>query len=112
MSKPHGLLTRLVFAATLCGAVMAPGAAYAWGHRGWGWGGGVFFGFAPPVYIGPPVIYAGPPVYYPPPPVYAPAPAGQTCYAGPYVCPLDYPGPAGAPCTCPANNGRVGGLIR
>ena len=119
MNRPWSFLTRLLVAAALCGGVMAPAAANAWGwHGGWGggWGGrgGVYFGFAPPVYIGPPVIYAGPPVVYAPgPPVYAaPAATGQACYAGAYVCPLDNPGPAGAPCTCPANVGRVQGLIR
>ena len=31
-------------------------------------------------------------------------PAGQACYAGPYVCPLEAPSPVGAPCSCPTNN--------
>jgi hypothetical protein len=115
MRKPRSFVIGFLVAA-LCGAAMAPGAAYAWGHGGWGWRGGVFFGFAPPVYVGPPMIYAGPPVVYPPPvyapPPYAPAPAGQACYAGAYVCPLDQPGPIGARCSCPTNTGRAGGQIR
>eukprot|EP01037_Dinobryon_pediforme_P005336 gene5336-5389_t len=83
-----------------------PAQAYWRGHFG-------FYG--PGIIVGPPVIYAPPPpVYYaPPPPVYyAPAPAGQTCYAGPYICPLDRPTPAGGGCSCPANNGRVYGTAR
>ena len=112
------------------------GGGWGWGGgwRGggccWG-GGGVYLGFAPPIYVAPPV-YIGPPVVYAPPPVYAPGPGyappagyapggyapgapGQvsaTCYAGAYICPLENPGPAGAPCTCPTNNGRVQGAIR
>jgi len=139
MRKPWGWLMRLLAVAALCGAVMAPVAANAWGGGGgggwrggggawhgggWGggccWGGGgVFLGFvppfyyAPPVYIGPPVVYAPPPVYGAPAPGYAPGPAGGTsCYAGAYVCPLENPGPAGAPCTCPTNTGRVAGAVR
>ena len=111
--------------AALSGAVV-PSPAYAGGN------GGFFIGIAPPpVYFGPP-IYARPPVYYPPPPVYyapppvyyAPPPViyapppfyvapppryGQTCYAGPYTCPLLPPGPAGGTCSCPANQGRAYG---
>ena len=42
------------------------------------------------------------------------APAGQACYAGAYVCPLERPAPAGDACSCPARGGqrawgRVGG---
>ena len=126
MRKPWSRLTGLLDAANLCGGALVPTAAYAWGHGGWGWGGGgwgccarggVYFGFAPPIYIGPPVVYAGPPVVYAPPPGYAvpapgPAPIGQSCYAGAYICPLDNPGPVGSPCTCPTNTGRVQGAIR
>ena len=84
--------------------------ALAWRH--WGWGPGVYFGIFPPVVVGPPVYY-GPPAYYGPPGYYAPPPrpAGDACYAGAYVCPLDRPGPAGAPCSCPTNSGRAGGYI-
>ena len=114
MSKPWSFLAILLFAVGLCGAVMAPGTAHAWGRGGWGCcGGGIYFGFAPPVYVGPPVVYVGPPVAYAPGPVYAApgpgGPAGPACYAGAYVCPLDNPGPTGAACTCPTNNGRVAG---
>jgi len=115
----------------LCGGVMAPAAANAWGWHGggggWGWhGGGVFFGFPGPIYVGPPVVYAAPPVVYAAPPVVyapgqpvyaapgygAPAPIGSSCYAGAYICPLENPGPAGAPCTCPTNSGRIAGQVR
>jgi hypothetical protein len=121
MSKPWIFVSKLLAAAILCGAVMAPGAANAWGWRGggWGWHGGVYFGFPGPIYVGPPVVYAGPPVVYAPgPPAYAapyaaPAYAAATsCDAGPYICPLENPGPAGAPCTCPTNTGRVAGSAR
>lgn len=103
-------LAALAFLA-LTGTV-APTPAHAW------WRGGVVVGIAPPpLYFGPPV-YAPPPVYYAPPPVvYAPPPFyvappsrySQTCYAGPYTCPLQPPGPAGSPCSCPANQGRAYG---
>jgi hypothetical protein len=79
---------------------------------------------APP----PPVYYAAPPVaYYAPAPavVATPAPAvavtaaptyasaaGQGCYAGAYVCPLEQATPVGADCSCPANEGRVAGQVR
>jgi hypothetical protein len=71
-----------------------------------------FFG---PGFYGPPAYYPPPPMYYPPPPVvYAPpqsyAPgsggAGQACYAGPYVCPMDRPATTGAGCYCPGNGGQ------
>ena len=77
---------------------------------------GGYFGFvappiviAPPVLVGPPIGYYGPPGYYPPP-VYAAPAAGQGCYAGPYVCPLDTPAGVGAPCSCPAKGSRVFGV--
>jgi hypothetical protein len=79
-----------------------------------------------PVYVPPPVYYPPPPVYYPPPPVYytpqpayspaapayspGPSGAGQACYAGPYVCPMDRPVAPGGTCYCIGNGGqRVGG---
>jgi hypothetical protein len=101
-------------ALALVGVVAMPGTAHAW------WRGGPYvgFGFFPPVVVAPPpVYYPPPPVYYAPPPVYAPAPAyspaqaGQGCYAGAYVCPLEHATPVGAPCSCPANNGRVSGQV-
>jgi len=121
MGKPWSFMSKLLVAAVLCGAVMAPASANAWGWHGgwgggWGWrGGGVYFGFPGPIYVGPPVVYAGPPVVYAPgPPVYAaPAPtAAASCFAGAYICPLENPGPGGAPCTCPTNTGRVAGVAR
>jgi len=105
-------------------AMMAMAAAPATAHGRWG-GGGVFFGFAPPAFVPPafvPPVFVAPPVYvapYPyyrpyaaPPPYYAAPAASGGCYAGPYVCPLDGPPLAGAPCSCPANNGRVWGRAR
>ncbi|HYZ24201.1 MAG TPA: hypothetical protein VE690_18780, partial [Rhodopila sp.] len=79
----------------------------------------VFFGFGFPVY--PPYYYPPPAVYYPPPVVYAPPPAvyppppdaytptlphDQTCFAGPYTCPMEHPVPYGAACYCTGNNGQ------
>ena len=66
--------------------------------------------YAPPAYYYPPPVYVPPPGYYPPPPAgYAPQPpsagAGQSCYAGPYVCPMDSPVASGAPCYCLGNQG-------
>lgn len=96
--------------------------AQAWVRQGPHWGVGV--------YVGPPVIYAPPPpvyyyapprpVYVVPPPVYvAPphrpvyaGPAGQACYAGAWVCPLDRPAGIGASCSCPTNGGRAFGQAR
>lgn len=106
-------MRRIIFGAAAvvlaAGAMLASHPAEAW------WRGGGFF-YGPPVFIGPPVVYAPPPVYYAPGPVYGPGPtygpAGQACYAGPYVCPLDQPTPAGAQCSCPANQGRVYGQAR
>ena len=79
----------------------------------------------PPVYYAPPppVYYAPPPpVYYTPPQSYAPAPdlaparigranagqagAGQACYAGAYVCPMDRPVASGGSCYCAGNGGQ------
>lgn len=95
------------------GLALAPVAAQA------RWRGGLFFGigplfapplYAPPAYYGPPIYAPPPPVYYGPPPmIYAPAPAGQGCYAGPYICPLDHPAPIGAACSCPTGQGRAYG---
>ncbi|HEY8614019.1 MAG TPA: hypothetical protein VIL69_22390 [Roseomonas sp.] len=61
------------------------------------------YAYPPP----PPAYYVPPyPAYAPPYPSYAPRPAGQTCYAGAYICPLERPLPAGDACACPAQNGR------
>lgn len=96
-------------AVLLLGGVLAAPSAQAW------WRGGFGFGFVPyvpaPHYVVP-YYYAPPPVYYVPPPAYgAPAP-GQTCYAGPYICPLAQPSAINAPCSCPMNDGgRAGGRV-
>ncbi|MEA2775897.1 MAG: hypothetical protein QOF90_1303 [Acetobacteraceae bacterium] len=69
-------------------------------------------GFYPPpaYYPPPPVYYAPPPVVYTPPQTYTPppisGPAGQSCYAGPYVCPMDRPVATGGGCYCPGNGGQ------
>ena len=71
--------------------------------------GGVFLGFGVgvPVYPAYPYAYPPPAYYVPPYPAYAaPRPAGQACYAGAYVCPLDRPMAAGDACGCPAMNGQ------
>jgi hypothetical protein len=106
MFGTRSAVIRFLLAAGLAlAAVAAPSAAHAW------WRGGIYFGF-PPVVVAPyPYYYPAPyypPVYYPPPPESA-QPAGQACYAGPYVCPLEGPVAAGAPCSCPTNNGRAAG---
>jgi len=95
----------------MAGVAGAPAQARVWVGVGipfWG------PGFYPPPY------YYPPPAYYPPPPpvVYAPppqsygqqapmaAPGGQSCYAGPYVCPMDRPVGSGTSCYCPGNGGQ------
>lgn len=70
------------------------GAAAAHGY----WRGGVFFGVVP---YG--ATYGHP---YPPPM------AGEGCYAGAYVCPLDRPAAVGAPCGCPTAQGTAWGRAR
>jgi hypothetical protein len=93
-------------------ALVASTPAHAWYHGGWGWRGGIYIA-PPPVFVGPPVVYASPPIVYaPPPPVYYSAPAGQACYAGAYVCPLERATPVGAGCSCPTNTGRAFGQTR
>jgi hypothetical protein len=98
------------------GSVALASPAHAW------WRGGVVVGVAPPpFYFGPPVYYPPPPVVYAPPPVvyappgpaygapgvYSPPPGfAQSCYAGPYMCPLTQSFPAGSACSCPDNYGR------
>lgn len=74
----------------------------------------------PPIYYPPPPGYYPPPSgYYPPPPtVYAPPPAyapvpgqpaGQSCYAGGHVCPMEHPVTRGSSCYCTINGSRVWG---
>ena len=113
-------LHSLLAAATL-GAALLPIALPSTAHAWWR-GGGFFIGvpfppvviappvYAPPVYAPPPVVYAPQQDYYAQSPGYAaPAPYGQSCYAGPYVCPLQRSVPAGTNCSCPGNAGRVFG---
>lgn len=69
-------------------------------------------GVAPPVYYPPSVYYAPPPALAyaaPPPSAYvAPpsSPPGQSCYAGPIVCPMERLGPPGRTCRCTDTAGR------
>ena len=66
---------------------------------------------APPDYAYNPGTY-NPGAYNPGaynPGAYAPAPAGGTCYAAGYSCPLQYAAPSGSSCSCPGNTGRVWG---
>ena len=71
------------------------GGAVAHGY----WRGGVFIG---PGGYGPPYGYA-----YQPPPM-----AGEGCYAGAWVCPLDRPAAVGEPCGCPTGQGTAWGRAR
>ncbi|MBW4092152.1 MAG: hypothetical protein HIU82_13740 [Proteobacteria bacterium] len=100
----------------LAGLAAAPAQARVRVFFGYGapyWGGPGYY--PPPIYYPPPVYYP-PPAYYPPPPpvVYAPPDSGapgpiqpaRSCNAGPYVCPLERPLPAGAQCWCRDNAGR------
>lgn len=111
-------LSRLaVLVGLVLGVMAAPAHAY--------WRGGVVVGVPfgpffvpPPLFIGPPVVYSPPPVVFAPQPpiVYAAPPpppsAGQSCVAGPYVCPLTGPANIGASCSCPSNQGnRVFGAV-
>jgi hypothetical protein len=114
-----------LLAATLAlGVMAAPKPAHAWGRFG------VFVGF-PPVVLGGPFYYP-PPIYYPPPYDYAPyappydppaapppgtggqaAPAGFTCYAKPYICPLQEMHQVGESCACEAlGGGSVAGTVQ
>jgi hypothetical protein len=107
-------LRRITVALALCAALAGLAADPAQAR--------VFVGIGIPFY-GPgfypaPYYYPPPPVYYAPPPpvVYAPpqayspqsqaAGSGQSCYAGPYVCPMDHPIATGAGCYCLGNGGE------
>jgi hypothetical protein len=102
----------LLAAAILLAICAAPTQAQAWGRYG------VFIGL-PPIVLGGP-LYAPPPVYEPPPPppAYIPppapaAPAGYTCYAKPYICPLYHPHKIGHRCACEAlGGGAVPGTVQ
>jgi hypothetical protein len=113
------VLRRATVAVALCAAMVGLAGSPAQAR--------VFIGigvpfYGPGYYAPPPYYYPPPPAYYAPPPpaVYAPAqnysqgPApggpGQTCYAGPYVCPMDHPTATGANCYCLGSGGaRVWG---
>ncbi len=81
---------------------------------------GIGFFVAPPAVVVPPVyddyypapVYYSPPVYYYPPLARVSVPVGYTCYAGPYVCPLEKRHPVGGYCACPAYGGNVAGTVR
>jgi len=95
------MFDRLLLLLAITLAALVSGPAQAWRHGAW-WGPGLFVAIPPPVYNG------SPSGDYPAP---RPAPPGGGCYARAYVCPLDQPGPRGAPCSCPTDNGRVWGRI-
>jgi hypothetical protein len=106
------VFARLARPATLgaMACAMLLGVAVSTPASAW-WRGG-FYVVAPPVYIAPPIYPAPvypPPVYYAPPPAaYAPpAPpppaSGQSCFAGPYTCPMDRPVTSGSACYCLSN---------
>jgi hypothetical protein len=98
----------ILSALALAALLSWPGDAQAWWHR-YGWRGGFVVGVVPPpIVIGPPAYYYPPPAAYYPPPVPA---QGTACYAIGITCPLQQPGPPGAPCSCPMNRARVGGTI-
>jgi len=112
-------LTKFLWSLPLLAALAIAGALFAarpaQAHVG------IRFFVAPPVVVGPPVydyyypvpVYYPPPAYYYPPPANASVPAGYTCCAGPYVCPLDKIHPVGGPCACPAYGGTsVTGTVR
>jgi hypothetical protein len=105
-------LRRATVALALCAAFVGLAAGPAHARVFVGVGIGVPFpGFyyPPPVYFPPPPVYfAPPPVVYAPPQTFTPAPqaAGQACYAGPYVCPMDRPVATGGSCYCLGNGGQ------
>ena len=105
----RALVALAVFGA-MAGSAGTPAQARVWVGVGVPlWGPGFY---PPPYYYPPPAYYPPPPpvVYAPPPQVYSQAPIasprGQSCYAGPYVCPMDRPVPSGASCYCPDNSGQ------
>jgi len=114
---PRFLRRRVGAVAAAAALIGCFGAASPADARVW-----IGFGF-PGIYIGPPAYYYPPPVYYPPPAYYPPsgpyspsaqsyapppasaATAGQSCYAGGYVCPMDQPVASGAACYCLGSGG-------
>ena len=112
------ILRRATVAVALCAAMMglagSPAQARVFIGLGVPFYGPGYYPPAPYYYPPPPVYYAPPPtVYAPPQPQYysqTPSGAGQTCYAGPYVCPMDRPTVTGAGCYCIGSGGaRVWG---
>jgi hypothetical protein len=108
-------LRRITVALALCAALvcLASNPAHARVFVGIGI---PFYGpgfYPPPYYYPPPPVYYAPPppVVYAPPQAYSPPQAsGQSCYAGPYVCPMDRPIATGGNCYCLGNGGtRVWG---
>jgi len=117
MSSPLSSPRRITIVAALCAVVLGLASVPAQARVFVGLGFGVpFYGpgyYPPPVYYPPPPVYYAPPppVYYVPPQTYAPGPtaqagAGQSCYAGSYVCPMDRPVAPGAGCYCLGNGGQ------
>ena len=105
MNTHPRLLTRLLAAAAIAGAVVLPGAAHAYrGFVGVGYPG---YYYRPP----PTVYYPPPPVYYAPPVAYAPRPFSSRCATAAAICPLRVPGPVGDACSCPVPGGRMLGRI-
>jgi hypothetical protein len=115
MASSVRLLRQITVAMVLCVAFL--GLASNPAHARVFVGFGIPFygpGFYPPPYYyppPPPVYYAPPPpVVYAPPQSYSPTPAqgglGQTCYAGPYTCPMDRPVATGGSCYCLGNGGQ------
>jgi hypothetical protein len=105
---------RLTVAMALCAAMVGLAGSPAQARVFVGFG-IPFYGpgfYPPPVYYPPPPVYYAPPppVYYTPPPQYSQGPVsgggGQTCYAGPYACPMDRPVAPGGSCYCLGNGAQ------
>ncbi len=110
MTRKHRLAMAGLATAITAGVAAAPKPAEARIFFGAGIGVPVFAPYYYRPYYYQPYYYAPAPVYYPP---YNPVPGGYTCYAGPYVCPLNYVHPINAPCSCPADGGgRISGVTR
>jgi S-formylglutathione hydrolase FrmB len=125
-SAMHALRRPLAVAALSVGLSTLTGLAHPAVARVWvGFGFPLVVGppayYPPPVYYPPPAYYAPPayypPAYYPPPyyppPAYSPPvqyrPSGQSCVAGPAVCPMQHPVASGAGCYCTTTQGRLWG---
>lgn len=116
MSTPMQFPRRATIALALCAAFIgltgAPAQARVFVGIGVPFYGPGFY--PPPIYYPPPPVYYAPPppTYYIPPQAYGAAPgmaqsgAGQACYAGSYVCPMDRPVATGGSCYCPGSGGQ------